>query len=101
MLPRRITDLTGDPLPISAIATAGRVVLGLAPVTAWASRSRTNRQLHLTWTTMMGTNFAHRPRLLHVPRLSPLLCALCISYTHLRAHETPEHLVCRLLLEKK
>src|SRR5678816_4873876 len=34
-------------------------------------------------------------------------CALTIfvqepvSYTHLRAHETPEHLVCRLLLEKK
>src|SRR5678816_2204778 len=22
-----------------------------------------------------------------------------LSYTHLRAHETPEHLVCRLLLE--
>src|SRR5678816_3474685 len=22
-----------------------------------------------------------------------------VSYTHLRAHETPEHLVCRLLLE--
>eukprot|EP00658_Telonema_sp_P-2_P015870 TRINITY_DN16132_c0_g1_i2.p1 TRINITY_DN16132_c0_g1~~TRINITY_DN16132_c0_g1_i2.p1 ORF type:complete len:106 (+),score=21.52 TRINITY_DN16132_c0_g1_i2:150-467(+) len=27
-------------------------------------------------------------------------CA-AVSYTHLRAHETPEHLVCRLLLEKK
>src|SRR5678816_1177205 len=26
--------------------------------------------------------------------------ATYISYTHLRAHETPEHLVCRLLLEK-
>src|SRR5674536_373644 len=26
---------------------------------------------------------------------------LAVSYTHLRAHETPEHLVCRLLLEKK
>src|SRR5678815_930988 len=26
---------------------------------------------------------------------------LVLSYTHLRAHETPEHLVCRLLLEKK
>ena len=26
---------------------------------------------------------------------------LLSSYTHLRAHETPEHLVCRLLLEKK
>src|SRR5674536_378506 len=24
-----------------------------------------------------------------------------VSYTHLRAHETPEHLVCRLLLEHK
>src|SRR5678815_2518667 len=24
-----------------------------------------------------------------------------VSYTHLRAHKTPEHLVCRLLLEKK
>src|SRR5674536_2641 len=23
-----------------------------------------------------------------------------VSYTHLRAHETPEHLVCRLLLER-
>ena len=26
---------------------------------------------------------------------------MTVSYTHLRAHETPEHLVCRLLLEKK
>ena len=30
-----------------------------------------------------------------------LLTAAPVSYTHLRAHETPEHLVCRLLLEKK
>eukprot|EP01015_Nassula_variabilis_P000488 TRINITY_DN1025_c0_g1_i8.p1 TRINITY_DN1025_c0_g1~~TRINITY_DN1025_c0_g1_i8.p1 ORF type:complete len:178 (+),score=39.10 TRINITY_DN1025_c0_g1_i8:73-606(+) len=30
-----------------------------------------------------------------------LLGAGSVSYTHLRAHETPEHLVCRLLLEKK
>eukprot|EP00658_Telonema_sp_P-2_P017087 TRINITY_DN16619_c0_g1_i4.p1 TRINITY_DN16619_c0_g1~~TRINITY_DN16619_c0_g1_i4.p1 ORF type:complete len:260 (+),score=59.32 TRINITY_DN16619_c0_g1_i4:179-958(+) len=28
-------------------------------------------------------------------------CTVPVSYTHLRAHETPEHLVCRLLLEKK
>ncbi|WP_228762104.1 2Fe-2S iron-sulfur cluster-binding protein, partial [Campylobacter coli] len=28
-------------------------------------------------------------------------CINPVSYTHLRAHETPEHLVCRLLLEKK
>src|SRR5674536_289067 len=30
-----------------------------------------------------------------------LLTPADVSYTHLRAHETPEHLVCRLLLEKK
>ena len=29
------------------------------------------------------------------------MITLPVSYTHLRAHETPEHLVCRLLLEKK
>eukprot|EP00658_Telonema_sp_P-2_P007772 TRINITY_DN1288_c0_g1_i2.p3 TRINITY_DN1288_c0_g1~~TRINITY_DN1288_c0_g1_i2.p3 ORF type:complete len:122 (-),score=24.46 TRINITY_DN1288_c0_g1_i2:39-404(-) len=32
---------------------------------------------------------------------TPVLCVDTVSYTHLRAHETPEHLVCRLLLEKK
>src|SRR5678816_311326 len=30
-----------------------------------------------------------------------LVDSMTVSYTHLRAHETPEHLVCRLLLEKK
>src|SRR5665254_29070 len=33
--------------------------------------------------------------------LAPALTKKAVSYTHLRAHETPEHLVCRLLLEKK
>src|SRR5678815_5833038 len=33
--------------------------------------------------------------------LCALACPETVSYTHLRAHETPEHLVCRLLLEKK
>eukprot|EP00658_Telonema_sp_P-2_P005466 TRINITY_DN12038_c0_g1_i2.p1 TRINITY_DN12038_c0_g1~~TRINITY_DN12038_c0_g1_i2.p1 ORF type:complete len:721 (+),score=30.31 TRINITY_DN12038_c0_g1_i2:134-2296(+) len=31
----------------------------------------------------------------------PVVGLKAVSYTHLRAHETPEHLVCRLLLEKK
>ena len=30
-----------------------------------------------------------------------VVVVVAVSYTHLRAHETPEHLVCRLLLEKK
>eukprot|EP00658_Telonema_sp_P-2_P069510 TRINITY_DN58801_c0_g1_i1.p1 TRINITY_DN58801_c0_g1~~TRINITY_DN58801_c0_g1_i1.p1 ORF type:complete len:140 (-),score=29.09 TRINITY_DN58801_c0_g1_i1:38-457(-) len=48
------------------------------------------------------------PKLIYT-RLLPLLTTsladaplvYAVSYTHLRAHETPEHLVCRLLLEKK
>ena len=32
---------------------------------------------------------------------APTVSLSAVSYTHLRAHETPEHLVCRLLLEKK
>eukprot|EP00658_Telonema_sp_P-2_P033612 TRINITY_DN24634_c0_g2_i3.p1 TRINITY_DN24634_c0_g2~~TRINITY_DN24634_c0_g2_i3.p1 ORF type:complete len:103 (-),score=12.37 TRINITY_DN24634_c0_g2_i3:37-345(-) len=35
------------------------------------------------------------------PPLPPYSALIPVSYTHLRAHETPEHLVCRLLLEKK
>eukprot|EP00658_Telonema_sp_P-2_P074294 TRINITY_DN63488_c0_g1_i1.p2 TRINITY_DN63488_c0_g1~~TRINITY_DN63488_c0_g1_i1.p2 ORF type:complete len:131 (+),score=42.63 TRINITY_DN63488_c0_g1_i1:116-508(+) len=35
------------------------------------------------------------------PPYQPLQEMEPVSYTHLRAHETPEHLVCRLLLEKK
>src|SRR5678815_2939835 len=34
-----------------------------------------------------------------IPQISAIMGP--VSYTHLRAHETPEHLVCRLLLEKK
>eukprot|EP00658_Telonema_sp_P-2_P067577 TRINITY_DN564_c0_g1_i2.p1 TRINITY_DN564_c0_g1~~TRINITY_DN564_c0_g1_i2.p1 ORF type:complete len:116 (+),score=36.52 TRINITY_DN564_c0_g1_i2:2-349(+) len=35
------------------------------------------------------------------PCWPPYSALIPVSYTHLRAHETPEHLVCRLLLEKK
>src|SRR5678815_2942341 len=34
-------------------------------------------------------------------KIDTMLYITPVSYTHLRAHETPEHLVCRLLLEKK
>eukprot|EP00658_Telonema_sp_P-2_P040211 TRINITY_DN28764_c0_g1_i2.p1 TRINITY_DN28764_c0_g1~~TRINITY_DN28764_c0_g1_i2.p1 ORF type:complete len:181 (-),score=23.41 TRINITY_DN28764_c0_g1_i2:44-586(-) len=38
---------------------------------------------------------------LPVTAMKPKVVSIPVSYTHLRAHETPEHLVCRLLLEKK
>src|SRR5674536_305588 len=50
---------------------------------------------------------ASRPRSLFsstwppADRTSAFTRTASVSYTHLRAHETPEHLVCRLLLEKK
>ena len=36
-----------------------------------------------------------------VAGIGVVINAISVSYTHLRAHETPEQLVCRLLLEKK
>ena len=51
-----------------------------------------------------GPSFAggHDPGSLGVVVLVSVVPGILpVSYTHLRAHETPEHLVCRLLLEKK
>src|SRR5678816_2941170 len=51
---------------------------------------------------MVGSSFqdlGRRPRTGPRGRGGPAPCP--VSYTHLRAHETAEHLVCRLLLEKK
>ena len=47
--------------------------------------------------------YLHKDNTVHVIKLKGIYseCLISVSYTHLRAHETPEHLVCRLLLEKK
>eukprot|EP00658_Telonema_sp_P-2_P001731 TRINITY_DN10654_c0_g1_i1.p1 TRINITY_DN10654_c0_g1~~TRINITY_DN10654_c0_g1_i1.p1 ORF type:complete len:281 (+),score=79.34 TRINITY_DN10654_c0_g1_i1:478-1320(+) len=59
-------------------------------------------QLHV------GLDKIHRPssrasrgNSLALAKASTVVDPQAVSYTHLRAHETPEHLVCRLLLEKK
>ncbi len=42
------------------------------------------------------------PQVGHLETVEALMAqAGAAPHTHLRAHETPEHLVCRLLLEKK
>eukprot|EP00658_Telonema_sp_P-2_P010088 TRINITY_DN1379_c0_g1_i2.p2 TRINITY_DN1379_c0_g1~~TRINITY_DN1379_c0_g1_i2.p2 ORF type:complete len:102 (-),score=30.68 TRINITY_DN1379_c0_g1_i2:42-347(-) len=56
-------------------------------LTAHWNGMNTSGMKHVTQTMMEG--------------MIPVLCVDTVSYTHLRAHETPEHLVCRLLLEKK
>src|SRR5674536_194514 len=68
----RASSRSGSTPRSSSTSTApGRSSRGAAPVRS---------------TIVEGTGSAHRP-----PSRS-------VSYTHLRAHETPEHLVCRLLL---
>eukprot|EP00658_Telonema_sp_P-2_P053845 TRINITY_DN42550_c0_g1_i1.p1 TRINITY_DN42550_c0_g1~~TRINITY_DN42550_c0_g1_i1.p1 ORF type:complete len:101 (-),score=13.70 TRINITY_DN42550_c0_g1_i1:88-390(-) len=55
--------------------------------------------------TVDGKEGIRLPKGIHLLKLRPtkeqLHSTTAVSYTHLRAHETPEHLVCRLLLEKK
>src|SRR5678815_5949813 len=64
----------------------------------------TRRELEHVRTVLQGVDEARGAR--HVPpsrqeqQLAPPTL-IAVSYTHLRAHETPEHLVCCLLLEKK
>src|SRR5678815_2363984 len=54
---------------------------------------KTGKPLQGNWRHKMHLLFTWADELVHHPK--------AVSYTHLRAHETPEHLVCRLLLEKK
>eukprot|EP00658_Telonema_sp_P-2_P078961 TRINITY_DN7525_c0_g1_i2.p1 TRINITY_DN7525_c0_g1~~TRINITY_DN7525_c0_g1_i2.p1 ORF type:complete len:153 (+),score=13.60 TRINITY_DN7525_c0_g1_i2:186-644(+) len=66
------------------------------------SARQTNKQTHLKPPFPSPLPFPSCPgrawrRGSHFTRIS----TTTVSYTHLRAHETPEHLVCRLLLEKK
>src|SRR5678816_1541920 len=54
-----------------------------------------------TITSRDGTQYRYVPKLGDPSAADRTYSWGPVSYTHLRAHETPEHLVCRLLLEKK
>src|SRR5678816_3914670 len=58
---------------------------GATNLTTGVANANMDRSPILVITGQTDTDFLHK----------------AVSYTHLRAHETPEHLVCRLLLEKK
>src|SRR5678815_972335 len=55
----------------------------------------TNRAARYSWEQGAMPLQLRRAR----PDIVHSLGYVTVSYTHLRAHETPEHLVCRLLLE--
>src|SRR5678815_437207 len=89
---RRITSLTG--LPVDPYFSATKLELLLREPLV-ADRLKAGAVLAgtmdtwLIWKLTGGAVHATDPT------------NASVSYTHLRAHETPEHLVCRLLLEKK
>src|SRR5678815_2252973 len=63
--------------------------------------AQSNGSFNILKDTSVNTDFIS----FNEPTFSATLNALCglyatspVSYTHLRSHETPEHLVCRLLL---
>jgi len=68
------------------------VLLGLVRAVALLRRGT-----GATWRDALGAFFIWQSTSLVVARAS---VPASVSYTHLRAHETPEHFVCRLLLEK-
>src|SRR5678815_6105580 len=64
------------------------------PASNFSSRKYSKLALRLFATTLMSS-------VINLYYHNQILCGAKLAYTHLRAHETPEHLVCRLLLEKK
>src|SRR5678815_2135994 len=71
----------------STMAAAGPPVLNARRRSGPCVQSR-NATIGTTAKIMAGLRSTARPHSMET-----------VSYTHLRAHETPEHLVCRLLLE--
>src|SRR5678816_4569348 len=53
------------------------------------------------WFEQLSSDTVMRQDVARFRQLLVVNGSVTVSYTHLRAHETPEHLVCRLLLEKK
>src|SRR5678815_1847719 len=90
LLHRPMADLFADELPPSAAPEAVSPHAPLADRLRPRSLDEVVGQEHLT-----GADGAIG-RMVAAGKLSSMIP---VSYTHLRAHETPEHLVCRLLLE--
>src|SRR5678816_4814026 len=83
-------------------ACAGMFLFGITLITLGSVATDLRSKFHLSGTDA-GTLFSILP--FGILTGSLIFGPVCdrygyktVSYTHLRAHETPEHLVCRLLL---
>src|SRR5678815_5626144 len=80
---------------VDASSRPSRSPRSIAPAQAVAIvELRPKRLTHARIAQALGVSKSTVGRVLKRAGLS-----LSVSYTHLRAHETPEHLVCRLLVE--
>ena len=93
--PELVTSVRADGLVITE-PLAGTRALGRGPV----PDKRARDDLQSDSKEIVEHAISVRTSLQEVTEISAPGTA-AVSYTHLRAHETPEHLVCRLLLEKK
>src|SRR5678816_4239609 len=93
-----------DVVDVFVLAVRARsLVRGIAPERV--DRLAHPREVSQSWITVdcgeadRQAELAEREPLLRGSPEIRLMSVVPVSYTHLRAHETPEHLVCRLLLE--
>eukprot|EP00658_Telonema_sp_P-2_P045400 TRINITY_DN3335_c0_g2_i1.p1 TRINITY_DN3335_c0_g2~~TRINITY_DN3335_c0_g2_i1.p1 ORF type:complete len:738 (+),score=207.06 TRINITY_DN3335_c0_g2_i1:307-2520(+) len=87
---RMVTEL---PLSPTALQQGMKLQREVVHLLAWKEATHSELTALCDQELMSGTDEATLDEV--------LLRVATVSYTHLRAHETPEHLVCRLLLEKK
>src|SRR5678815_5805699 len=96
--PANELDTTADVRDVVGIRWRLFAVCTLAALSFWlryiSDPMRPGAIFPLGWYEQWFDQTQYYDILVHIPQGTP------VSYTHLRAHETPEHLVCRLLLEK-
>src|SRR5678816_2935357 len=76
------------------------VVLGILMLMHLFATTRMIKILFGLWMVFLGLHFIESGLIFKKHQPFRWTTVIAVSYTHLRAHETPEHLVCRLLLEK-
>src|SRR5678816_4023846 len=90
----RVRVKTTVGLTVVTVADLGLPVSSdISPIDAPSPSSATRKSIPVTGSFLRTSATPDRITYIDTPG--------AVSYTHLRAHETPEHLVCRLLLEKK
>ena len=83
-------------IPVTVFAAGSSVNFGVRP-----ARGGVTLALGTHMNKLLEINEANQTARVQPGMFGPAYEEAPVSYTHLRAHETPEHLVCRLLLEKK